>query len=88
VDEKDLDVTLTGDVLAIKGQKKQENESKDGDRRYVERSFGSFTRSVRLPFEASDQNVEADMKNGVLTVRIPKPADYSNRSKRIEIKAA
>lgn len=85
VDEKDLDVTLAGDVVTIKGEKKHEKEEKDGDRRYVERHFGSFSRSLRLPFEAGDQDVSAKMKNGVLTVRVPKPKDIQLRTKRIEI---
>ena len=85
VDEKDLDVSLSGDVLTIKGEKKYEHESKDDDRHYVERHFGTFSRSVRLPFDAGDQNVDASMKNGVLTVTVPKPADLQTKAKRIEV---
>lgn len=87
VDEEDLDVTLSGDVLTIKGEKKYEYEDKENDRHYVERHYGSFSRSVRLPFEAGDEHVDAKMKNGVLTVKIPKPADIRKQSKRIEVRA-
>lgn len=88
VDEKDLDVTLVGDMLTIRGEKKYETEGEDGDRKYVERHYGSFSRSIRLPFEAAEQEVSAKMKNGVLTVRIPKPKDFQTKAKRIEIASA
>lgn len=88
VDEKDIDVTLSGDLLTIKGEKKSEQEEGDKDRRYVERRYGSFARSLRLPFEAGDQAVDANMKNGVLTLTIQKPAEIQQKAKRIEIKAA
>lgn len=88
VDEKDLDVTLSGDVLTFKGEKKHENETNENGYHHVERHFGSFSRSVRLPFEAGEQEIDADVKNGVLTVKIPKPEDFQQKVKRIEIKAA
>jgi HSP20 family protein len=88
VDEKDLDATLSGDVLTIKGEKKYEHEDKENDRHYVERHYGSFSRSIRLPFEAGDEQVDAKMKNGVLIVKVPKPADIQKQSKRIEVRAA
>lgn len=49
VDPKDIDISLTGDVLTIKGEKKQEKEEKDQNYHWVERSYGVFARSVRLP---------------------------------------
>ena len=87
VDEKDVEVTLEGDVLTIRGEKKHEHEEKDGERHYVERSYGSFSRSVRLPFEAGDQDARADFDKGVLTIRIPKPAEIQSKVKQIEVKA-
>ena len=86
LDEKDFEVTLTGDVLTIKGEKKVENESRNGGSYYVERRFGSFSRSVRLPFEASDSPVDAKYDKGVLTIRLPKPADAQRQVKRIEVR--
>ncbi|GAB4235556.1 MAG: Hsp20/alpha crystallin family protein [Methyloligellaceae bacterium] len=88
MDEKDFEVALDGDVLTIRGEKKYEHEDKEGERRYVERSYGAFSRSVRLPFEPGDQDVNASYKKGVLTVRIPKPAEARNKVKHIEVKAA
>jgi HSP20 family protein len=88
LDEKDLDVSLVGDVLTIKGEKRAEHEQKNGGHHYVERRFGSFSRSVRLPFEVDDQEVEAKYDKGVLTIRVPKPAELQKAVRRIPIKAA
>jgi HSP20 family protein len=87
LDEKDFEVTLAGDLLTIKGEKKTENEDRNGNAYYVERRFGSFSRSVRLPFEAGDEQVEANYDRGVLTVRVPKPAEAQRHVRRIEVKA-
>ena len=86
--EKDFEVTLAGDVLTIRGEKKVENENRNGGSYYVERRFGSFSRSIRLPFEADEENVEANYDKGVLTIRIPKPLEVQRAVRRIEVKAA
>ena len=52
----------------------------------MERRFGSFARSIRLPFAVKDEDVEAKFSNGVLTVRLPKPADMQKQVRRIEVK--
>src|SRR4051812_48498337 len=72
LEEKDFEVTVSGDVLTIKGEKKSEREQKNGNGHYTERRFGSFSRSVGLPFEVTDQNVDARYDKGILTIRIPK----------------
>ena len=87
LDNKDFEVTLTGDVLTIKGEKKAEHEEKNGDTHYMERRFGSFSRAVRLPFEVEDETVDAKYDKGVLTIRVPKPADARKAVRRIEVKA-
>jgi HSP20 family protein len=88
VTEKDVEVNLAGDVLTIRGEKKAEHEQRNGDGYYMERRFGSFTRSVRLPFEASDDNVQATFKDGVLTIQLPKPSELQKPVRRIEVKSA
>jgi HSP20 family protein len=87
LDEKDFEVTLVGDLLTIKGEKKTEHEDRNGGAYYVERRYGSFSRSVRLPFAAGDQQVEANYDRGVLTVRVPKPPEAQRHVRRIEVKA-
>lgn len=85
VSDKDIEVSLAGDVLTIKGEKKTEKEDKD--RGYSERRYGSFTRSLRLPFEVKDEEVEAKFKDGVLSIRVPKPTDMQKSARKIEVKS-
>lgn len=88
LDDKDFEVTLTGDLLTIKGEKRAEHEQRNGDGYYMERRFGTFSRSVQLPFEVKDEKVDARYDKGVLTIRVPKPADAQRTMRRIEVKAA
>jgi HSP20 family protein len=74
IDPKEVELTLQGDVLAIKGEKKREKEEKDEHRYRVECSYGAFTRAVRLPVAVDAAKVTATFKNGVLTVKLPKGA--------------
>jgi HSP20 family protein len=84
LDPKDLDISLTNGVLTIKGEKKQEKEEKEENYHLLERSYGSFTRSVRLPAEVQGDKISASFKNGVLKVILPKSED--TKSKEIKIK--
>jgi HSP20 family protein len=86
LDHKDFEVTVSGDLLTLKGEKKAEHERRNGDAYYMERSFGSFARSVRLPFEVKDEQVDARYEKGVLTIRVPKPADMQRQARRIEVR--
>ena len=88
ITDKDVEVGLAGDILTIKGEKHSQHEQKNGDSSYTERRFGSFSRVVRLPFEAGEEAVDAMFGNGVLTVRIPKPAHLQRAVRRIEVRAA
>jgi HSP20 family protein len=88
VSDKDVEVSLAGDVLTIKGEKKSEKEHNNGDSTYVERRFGSFSRSVRLPFEVKDGQVDARFKDGVLTINLPKPTEMQRSVRRIAVKSA
>ena len=87
VTEKDIEVSLAGDILTIKGEKRMHHEEKNGDHAYMERRFGSFSRSVRLPFEAGEEKVDAQFSNGVLTVRVPKPAQLQRAVRRIDVRS-
>lgn len=88
MDEKDIQVSLQEDVLTIKGEKKFEQEKKEKEFHCVERSFGSFERSVRLPKEVETDKVKASFKNGVLTITLPKSAKAKDNVRRIEVKSA
>jgi HSP20 family protein len=88
VDEKDVEVTLADDVLTIRGEKKTEREEQDTDKNWhvVERSYGSFTRAIPLPFDPDATKVEAKFDKGVLRIRLPKPAEMTKKQQKIEIK--
>ena len=82
MDAKDISISLTGDVLTIKGEKKQKKEEKEEDYHVVERCYGSFSRSIRLPAEVESGKVEASYKHGILRITLPK----SERVKAKEVK--
>lgn len=69
--KEDISVECHDNVLTVKGEKRDEREEKDEHRHYVERSYGSFTRSFRLPPDASD-DIKASFRDGVLTVDVAK----------------
>jgi len=85
MEAKDIDISMSGDTLIIKGEKKTEREEKEENYHVVERSYGSFRRAVRLPASVDADKVEATYKNGVLTVILPKKEEV--KPKAIEIKA-
>ena len=84
VKKDDLDVTITENSLTISGEKKQEQEVKEKDYHRVERSYGSFSRSFRLPENVNGSKAKAEFKDGVLEVRLPKTEE--TKQKKIEIK--
>lgn len=86
LEEKDVEIDFTDDVLTIKGEKKSEKEEKDEKRHVSERTYGSFYRAIRLPTGVDPAAIEAKISNGVLTVTAPKPAPRV--TKKIEIKKA
>lgn len=71
---EEIEVTLTGDILSIKGEKKEEKEETKGDYHLTERSFGKFSRSFRLPAKVDRAKLEAKCKDGVLYLTLPKDA--------------
>jgi len=87
VDEKDVKLELANDgALTIRGEKKHEKEQKDKNFYRVERSYGSFQRTLSLPEDTNRDQIDASFKNGVLTITCPRRAVAQIPSKRIEIK--
>ena len=86
VDEKDVEVTLSGDLLTIKGEKKVEEERKKEDCYVVERAYGAFERTFRLPYEVAVKDLSAEFDKGVLKIVLPKPAEVRAETKKIEVK--
>ena len=86
MEEKDIEVNVSDDVLTIKGEKKEEKEEKKKDYYLSERRYGSFQRSFRVPDGVDASKIEANFKNGVLTVTLPKTAEAQKKQKKIEVK--
>jgi HSP20 family protein len=84
MDAKDIEISMVGDTLTIKGEKKVEKEEKDENYHMVERSYGSFVRALRMPAPVNAEKIEANYKNGVLTITCPKKEEV--KPKAIEIK--
>ena len=72
MDQKDIRISLQENLLTITGEKRQEKEEKDERYHRVERSYGVFTRGLRLPVAVDGSRVAATFKNGLLTVTLPK----------------
>jgi HSP20 family protein len=88
MDAKDVQITAAEGYLTIKGEKKEEKkEEREGYYRQ-ERSYGSFQRVVALPDNANFDKAEANFKNGVLTLAVPKKAGAQSKERKIEIKSA
>ena len=81
--KEDISIECHDDVLTVRGEKKSEREEQDEHRHYTERTFGVFSRSLRLPADASE-DVHATFRDGVLTVVIPKVAVRGPRVVPIE----
>ncbi|MBI4640347.1 MAG: Hsp20/alpha crystallin family protein [Candidatus Tectomicrobia bacterium] len=77
---KDLDVSISGDTLIIKGEKKEEKEEKDEHYHLVERYHGTFSRMVRIPAPVASEKIKATFKNGVLTITIPKTEEARRKA--------
>jgi HSP20 family protein len=87
VDEKDIKVSLDENQLIISGEKKAESKKEEKDWHVEERSYGSFYRSMSLPFEPEEGAIDAHFDKGVLYLTIKKPAKAIKTTKTIDIKA-
>ena len=85
IKSEDIDVSVVGDTLTIKGEKKAETEVKEEDYYCCERSYGSFSRSIALPSLVDANKIDADYENGVLEVSLPKKPEV--KPKKIAVSA-
>jgi len=88
IDPKDVELDLRDNTLTLRGEKRSERKEEDAGRRYSERSFGRFERTIPLAAEVDADNVEARFENGVLKVTLPKNVKVRDKIRRIEIKGA
>jgi HSP20 family protein len=86
LEDKDVQVNIADNVLTIRGEKKAEKEDKNKNYHVVERSYGSFVRTLALPDGVDPGSIKATLSKGVLKVTVPKPAP--SQVKKVEIKTA
>jgi HSP20 family protein len=84
--EEDIDVSVVGDTLTIKGERKAESEVKEEDYYCCERSYGSFSRSIALPSSVDAKKIEASYEDGVLEVSLPKAPGVKPRKISVSAK--
>ncbi len=84
ISREDLDISIDRNVLTICGEKKQESKVEEKDFHRIERSYGTFTRSFKLPDDVSADKAKASFNDGVLEIRMPRSGEHKTR--KIEIK--
>jgi HSP20 family protein len=85
IDEKDISLDLKDGVLTIRGEKKHEYDEKKENYRVMERRYGSFQRSLRLPDTVDQDKVEASFDDGVLKIKVPKRPEAIGKQRTIPI---
>jgi HSP20 family protein len=85
IKQDDVDITIADDVLTLKGEKKEEKEVKKKDYHRIERSYGSFQRSISLPTGVKAGEAKAKYKDGVLQVTIPKAEETKPKQIKINV---
>ncbi|HGJ64462.1 TPA: Hsp20/alpha crystallin family protein [bacterium] len=85
VNQNDVNITIVNDVLTLKGEKKEEKEIKKENYHRVERSYGSFQRTISLPTGVKADQAKANYKDGILTVTIPKTEEAKPKSIKINV---
>lgn len=85
LEAKDLDITISGNTLTLKGEKRQIKEEQDEHHHLLERSYGAFVRTVELPATVAAEKAKAAFKNGVLTISLPKTEEAKRKAIPIEV---
>ena len=87
VEQKNIKLTIDGDILSVTGENKSQQDIKDHKWHIMERRFGSFHRSIALPYAPKEEEFEAFFSNGVLTILMKKRSDIATRKHEIPIKS-
>lgn len=85
VRDKDVTVSLTGDLLSVKGERRFEHDAKEQQFLHVERAFGKFERLVQLPIPVQGDKVKASYRDGVLEIRLPKTEEIKPKEIKVDI---
>jgi len=84
IDPRDVELSLQGDLLTVKGERRVEHEEKDSKSLRREQFYGAFQRTIKLPCHVEVDKVKASSKNGVMTIHMPKAAEFVGRKIPIE----
>jgi HSP20 family protein len=85
INEKELDVRVENNMLTIRGERKFEQKVNEDNYLRIERTYGSFSRSFSLPTTVNTESIQAEYKNGVLTVQLPKRAESKLRQVKVNV---
>jgi len=85
VSEKDVSVSITGDLLTVKGERRFENQGKEQELLHVERVYGKFERLIQLPMAVQADRVKATYRDGVLEIKLPKAEELKPKEIKIDI---
>lgn len=88
LDEGDIDISVTGDLLTIKGEKQEEREEEKKEYHLKERRYGRFHRSLKLPQDVNASKIQASFNKGVLNLELPKLGSAKKKSRKIDIKSS
>ncbi len=83
IDKKNINISVSDSTLTIKGEMKKEEETKEEDYYYAERSYGSFSRRLELPAKVQESKIKANIKDGILEIHLPKAPE--SKAKEIKI---
>ena len=86
IERKDIDISVTGNTLTFKGERKHEEKKREKGYFYSERRYGSFQRSIQLPSEVESDKIAASYKDGVLEVTIPKSEKAKPKQIKVDVK--
>jgi len=86
VKKEEVKITLHDNILSIRGEKKEEKETKESNYHRLERSYGSFQRSFTLPTSVKNDKVEAEYKDGILTITLPKAEEAKRKQIDVKVK--
>jgi len=83
--EKEINVSITGDVLTVRGERQFSHEANDGNFYRVERTYGKFERNIPLPVPVQAEKVKASYRDGVLEVRLPKAEEVKPKQIKVDV---
>jgi HSP20 family protein len=88
VKPEEVDISVTGNMLTLKGERREEHETKDEDFYMRESSYGTFVRTLRLPEGAEVDHIKAEVRDGILEITVPKAAHVAPETHHVAITAA